>query len=222
MNIYYSKILVLLPLLCLSVTLAQNTNLQTIFSLDIYSSQKPCAQGCFTYGFVNDACWGDLVGSAIGCAVKGQCYGGSAAALNSCYCRTDLQPVAESYLTSCVKSACTVGDSSIDISSAGSIYNYYCSGILAASVPASTTQGGAQATTTMYVTTTVYLYHSRGNLAVGLGYSVVWKIWELFFLSVYIFAVLTYSLEMALVLKCRANNILLQTLITSTHNFVAW
>jgi hypothetical protein len=187
-----SKTLVLVLLFYLTITLAQNTNLQTIFSLDIYSSQKPCARSCFTYGYT-DACWGDYVGSAIGCAANGNCIGVSAAASNSCYCRADLQSAAESYLTSCVKTACTVGDSSIDISSAGSIYNYYCSAENAANVPATTTQDGAQTTTTMYVYVTVY--RSSGVSAGGLAYSMVGKIWGLFFFLVYISDALTIFLE---------------------------
>jgi len=187
-------------LFCLDLTRAQNTQLQTIFSLDIYSSQKPCAQGCFIRG---GYCFQDIVGDAIGCVDDNVCgLGSSGLAVNECYCRTDLQAVAESFLTACVKSACTVGDSSIDISSAGSIYNSYCSAALATSVPAATTQEGTsgQPVTTMYVTTTVYLYRSCGISAAGLGYSMAWKIWELFFFLVYISAqrFLTYSLEIAL------------------------
>jgi hypothetical protein len=147
-------------LFCLAFTRAQNTQLQTIFSLAIYSSQKPCAQGCFIRG---DDCFQDIVGDAIGCVNDNVCgLGSSALAPIECYCRTDLQAVAESFLASCVKNACTVGDSSIDISSAGSIYSSYCSAALAASVPATTTQDGTsgQPITTMYVTTTVYLFVS--------------------------------------------------------------
>ena len=97
--------------------------------------------------------------------------------------RIDLQPVAESYLTSCVKSKCTIGDSSIDISSAGSIYNYYCSSkgyiyVAAATTttqeiaPASTTPQVPQATTTVYVT----IYRSSGTLTGGITYSTLMKI----------------------------------------------
>jgi hypothetical protein len=149
--------ILVLPLF-LSLTLAQNAAFQTIFSLSIYSSQKPCAQSCFTNGIGNgnvDGCFGDHVGNAIGCANDGLCgQGSSALAPNDCYCRTDLQSVAKSYLTSCVKAGCTVGDSSIDIASAGSIYDYYCSSLgFPVNLPASTTaQSGTQATKTAYVT----------------------------------------------------------------------
>jgi hypothetical protein len=138
-----------------SLILAQNTDLQTIFSLDIFSSQKPCAQSCFTEGpgYVG-GCFDDLVGNAIGCVTDNVCgLGSSALAPNSCFCRSDLQKAAESFLTSCVKSACTVGDSSIDISSAGSIYDYYCTSLgYPVNALATTTQESLQATTTVYVT----------------------------------------------------------------------
>lgn len=142
------KILVSELLFYLSLTLAQNTAPQTLSSLSIFSSQKPCAQSCF---IVNDfGCLIDNIGIAVGCVPDGGCQ--RAAASNNCYCRTDLQSVAESYLTSCVQNSCTVGDSSIDMSSAGSIYNYYCSSQgFPVNVLATTTQEGTQATATMYV-----------------------------------------------------------------------
>jgi hypothetical protein len=150
----------------LSLIRAQPTDVQTIFSLDIFSSQKPCAQDCFTEGpgFVG-GCFEDLVGNAIGCVPPGgECgLGSSALAPNSCYCRTDLQRAAESFLTACVKSACTVGDSSIDISSAGSIYEYYCTSLgYPLNVPATTTQENQQATTTVYVTVSCFSANSNG------------------------------------------------------------
>lgn len=110
-----------------SLILAQNTDLQTIFSLNIFSSQKPCAQNCFTGGpgYVG-GCFEDLVGNAIRCVSDNHSgLGSSALAPNFCFCRSDLQKAADSSLTACVKSGCTIGHSSIDISSAGSIYDYY-------------------------------------------------------------------------------------------------
>jgi len=139
-------------LFCLSLIRAQDTLPQTIFSLDNFSSQKPCAQACFTTGVLG-YCFEDMVGDALGCVTDNACgLGSRGLAPNNCYCRTDLQSVAELFLTSCVKSGCTVGDSSIDISSAGSIYIDYCSSQgFPVSVFASTTQN-PQATTTVYVT----------------------------------------------------------------------
>jgi hypothetical protein len=134
----FPKTLVSVLLFCLAPAIAQSTTTQTINSLNVFSSQKPCAQACFlSNGY-------DVLASVIQCN-----YAYSTNAPNYCYCRTDLQPVAESYLTSCVKSQCTVGDSSIDISSAGSIYRSYCSSNgYPINVPATTTHHDAQATTT--------------------------------------------------------------------------
>ena len=131
--------LVVVLLVSFSHTQALDTATQSINSLDIFTQQKPCAQQCFF------TC-GDAVGNIIGC-VGWVC---GAVAPNYCYCRIDLQPVAESYLTSCVKSKCTIGDSSIDISSAGSIYNYYCSskGYIYVAAATTTTQEIAPASTT--------------------------------------------------------------------------
>lgn len=170
------KILVSIPLFSASLTLAQGTTYETIYSLDSWSSQKPCAQQCFINTSLG--CHIDEVAAAIGCEYN-DCsanYG----APNDCYCRADLQSVAQSYLTSCVSAQCTVGDSSIDISSAGSIYNYYCSsnGFPAAAVVATTTLPATQATPTVYVT----VYRSIGISARSiLGHSTAWNIWELCF-----------------------------------------
>ena len=174
------KILVSIPLFFISLTLAQGTVFETIYSLDSWSSQKPCAQQCFIN--TGEGCHVDDVAAAIGCEYN-PCsanYG----APNDCYCRSDLQSVALSYITSCVSAWCTVGDSSIDISSAGSIYKYYCSsnGFPTAVVAATTTQ--AQVTATVYVT----VYRSSGLSAPSrLAHSTAWNIWELcFFFWVYL------------------------------------
>jgi hypothetical protein len=138
----------------LASALAQGNLPQTVFSLPVFSSQKPCAQSCFRSADWVFGCFVDMVGGALGCAGGGVCGTGTIGlATNNCYCRTDLQSVAESFLTSCVASSCTIGDSSMDISSAGSIYDYYCSSEgFPVNMPAATTQGSPQATTTVYVT----------------------------------------------------------------------
>ncbi|PMD14961.1 hypothetical protein NA56DRAFT_710414 [Hyaloscypha hepaticicola] len=103
-------------LFCLSFTRARDTLPQTIFSLPVFSSQKPCAQACFTSGPIA-GCFQDMVGDALGCVND--------------------------------NAGCTVGDSSIDISSAGSIYIDYCSSQgFPINVPAFTTDN-PQATTTV-------------------------------------------------------------------------
>ena len=174
-------ILVLL-LVSYSHTQALDTATMSINKLDIYSQQKPCAQHCFW-----NAC-GDALGAPLGC-LDWSCGGVSP---NYCYCRPDGQSAAESYLTSCFKSACTAGDSSIDISSAGSIYNYYCSskGYIVAAAAPTTTQEVAPATTTTsqvpQATTTVYvtIYRSEGTSNGVMNDSTLMEIWRLTFLLV--------------------------------------
>lgn len=175
-------------LFLVSLTFSQDTDFQTIYSLTIFSSQKPCAQSCFVYGSAAP-CLDDYLGNAIGCVSGQECQGARDGAPNSCYCRADLQSVAESYLTSCVSNACAVGNSSIDISSAVSIYEYYCSskGFPAAVVATTTTPAGVQATTTVYVT----VYRSSGLSTRQLAfYAMIWNIWGLCFFLVYISKIL--------------------------------
>lgn len=125
----------------ISISLAQSdqTQSQSINQQSVFSSQKPCAQSCFEYN--NLGCSTDALGGALGC--QAPFCSNQFAATNNCYCRTDLQSVATSYLSSCVNKGCTVGDSSIDISSAISIYGSYCSAngfVVDANAPAATTQ----------------------------------------------------------------------------------
>ncbi|OAP63487.1 hypothetical protein AYL99_02714 [Fonsecaea erecta] len=104
-----------------------NPKPQTIYMLTAFQEQQLCVQSCFTYGY---GCTTDLVGMAIGCSAD-SCDFTSAAfgALDSCYCRGDLQLAAESYLTSCIQESCTVGDTSINIGAAVSIYGGYCTSL---------------------------------------------------------------------------------------------
>lgn len=115
---------------------------QDIYTLSAFPLQKPCAQSCFV---VTGFCPNDVLGGEIGCNLHTNCDGSNWQATNDCYCRTDLQQPAQSYLTSCVEEWCTVGDSKIDASSAGSIYAQYCAekGYSPAAEPAT-----VQATTT--------------------------------------------------------------------------
>jgi hypothetical protein len=205
----------------LSLTRAQETLPQTIFSLDIFSSQKPCAQACFTTGPIG-GCFADVVGDALGCVNDDSCgLGSRGLAPNDCYCRTDLQSVAESFLTSCVKSACTVGDSFIDISSAGSIYDYYCSSQgFPINGAATTTEESSQATTTVYVT----VYRSSATSSDGIAHSIAAKFWGLLsFILVYISDVsYLYSLKIRLFIRVvRANTFPPQSLILSTRYLIA-
>lgn len=54
---------IILPFLTL--TLAQDTTPQTIYSLSAFTMQKPCAQDCFTFSQLG--CISDVLAGAIGC-----------------------------------------------------------------------------------------------------------------------------------------------------------
>ncbi|OAL32976.1 hypothetical protein AYO22_00061 [Fonsecaea multimorphosa] len=128
--------------LCLCALLSQpgaaqtsNPKPQSIFTLTAFQEQQICVQSCFTYGY---GCTTDLVGSAIGCSIDSCAFGTSTGfgALDSCYCRGDLQFAAESYLTSCIQESCTVGDTSLNIAAAVSIYGGYCTSLGYTALPA--------------------------------------------------------------------------------------
>jgi len=120
-------VLVLVPFSLAQSTGTADTAPQSITAQPLFSSQKPCAQQCFFPNYL--ACPVDAVASAIGCQY-GNCpqvfkTAGYEAA-NDCYCRLDLQSAASRYLSSCVMQKCTVGDSSVDMSSAIGLYDTYC------------------------------------------------------------------------------------------------
>lgn len=166
----------------LTLTLAQDTTPQTIYSLSAFTMQKPCAQDCFTFSQLG--CISDVLAGAIGC--QNNYCSANFGAPDNCYCRTDLQSAAESFLTSCVSKSCTVGDSSIDVSSAGSIYENYCSskGFPVAAAATTTPAASVQAATTVYVT----VYRSSGLSTSQSAYSaMVWNIWRLYFCLLYIY-----------------------------------
>jgi hypothetical protein len=125
--------------------IAINTSPQTLASLDAYGQMLPCATSCF-YQW-EGACSNDLVGSVLQCGVNCISW-----APNDCYCRTDYQSLATSYLYTCVSKSCTLGDNSGDITSATDLYNSYCTSLsfFAPTQPPITAQP-----TTVYVTITV-------------------------------------------------------------------
>ncbi|KAH8650501.1 hypothetical protein BGZ60DRAFT_534162 [Tricladium varicosporioides] len=116
------------------------TLLGTVFSQSVsitdqsaFSSQRSCARGC-----VGSSVSGPLfLASKLSCA---QPYD------NSCFCRSDLQQKAQSYLQSCVNSACT---NSLDASSAVAVYDAYCTS--AGFVKAAVTTGTQSSFTTSTV-----------------------------------------------------------------------
>jgi hypothetical protein len=126
-----------LLLACFLFTLLGTASSQSVSITDesAFSSQRGCAQGCM--GSSNS---GPLfLASELSCA---QPYD------NSCFCRSDLQQKAESYLKSCVNSACT---NTLDASSAVSIYDAYCTS--AGFVKAAVTTG--MPTSSLYTPATV-------------------------------------------------------------------
>jgi hypothetical protein len=145
-NVFRGHVLSLLTALLLSSPVAAvNTSPQTLASWDAYTQMEPCATSCFYH--YEGACSDDLVGSVLQCGVNCISW-----APNDCYCRTDYQSIATSYLYTCVSKGCTLGDNSGDITSATDLYNSYCTSLsfFAPTQPPITAQP-----TTVYVTTTV-------------------------------------------------------------------
>jgi hypothetical protein len=129
-------------------TVAQATT-QSIASDTAWQAMDPCARACFQTWVAG--CWAPALDGILGCDSNYCLY-----ASNDCYCRADHQPVAVSYLSSCVSKSCTVGDAQIDVNSAVTVYDGYCSsnGYLP-TAPATTsaqTTPGPTVTTTVYVT----------------------------------------------------------------------
>ncbi|KAH7112693.1 hypothetical protein EDB81DRAFT_953612 [Dactylonectria macrodidyma] len=104
----------------LPFVLAAPDDPQSISSEKVYTSLRRCAKDCF---------WGwnggpvDHIGNVNGCDYEQ----GEFAAMNKCYCRTDLQSLGQRYLTTCVSSGCdTIGGYTNDLSTAASLYENYC------------------------------------------------------------------------------------------------
>ena len=138
-----SKCALLAPLL-LSLTRAQ-TVYESIFTIDAFAVQPTCVQNCFVTGYDNINCYTDVLGSLLGCP-NTPCAT-AFAAVDSCYCRGDLQAVAQELLGACIDQVCSVGDNSVNLATAVSIYSSYCGERGFTAVPASTTIAkGSQAT----------------------------------------------------------------------------
>jgi len=147
MKIYRRLILLIFA----SFVASQNAQ-YTIESVPAYSLQRSCVQYCIGTGD------GGLPGN-LGCPNPNQ-------PLNACACRTDLQPSASSFLTSCVNQWCSSDPS--DLSSAISIYDSYCAsnGFAIVTAPASTT--GATSFMTIPATTpTATATSSSTSLTIG-------------------------------------------------------
>jgi hypothetical protein len=116
---------------------SQSTATVSIYSNVAFTSQRLCALECILCGY---GTYGqhDCLAAALDCNSPLQ---------NSCYCRTDLQPAAVSYVASCVSSACM---NTLDVNSAVGIYTQYCATadqtstfVFSSATHAATTSGGA-------------------------------------------------------------------------------
>jgi hypothetical protein len=147
---------ILIPLLLWLASLpfsltAASTAYESIYTIPDFALQQTCAQQCFTQGYDNIACYTDVLGSLLGCP-NTPCSA-TFAAVDACYCREDLQTAAHDILSSCIDQLCSIGDNSVNLATALSIYSGYCSArgfvALPASNAAETTSlvGGAVATT---------------------------------------------------------------------------
>lgn len=174
MDIFSSKAifhLLILIELFLAPTRAQ-TAYQEIFTLEAFSLQQTCAQYCFTNSL--SGCTTDMVADAIGCSYN-SCKS-PFQAVDDCYCRADLQSAAESFLASCIKEFCTVGDTSYNVAVASSIYAGYCTskGFTAKS-PAQNTAGTTSGGTSGNSLTTTGRTGSTTTAAVTLFEDVVYN-----------------------------------------------
>ncbi|KAI1171533.1 hypothetical protein F4777DRAFT_565114 [Nemania sp. FL0916] len=104
-----------------------SSEIVSITRLPAYASQRPCAKLCWSGGIFTAA---GVLANAIGCD--------SGPPENECVCRLDLQDDADGYLSSCVSNECDAN--TLDINSAVSIYDTYCTAAgYIQSTPATTT-----------------------------------------------------------------------------------
>ena len=125
----------LASLLLFTSTRAQ-TAYQSIYTVDAFAAQPICVQNCFTAGYPNIECYTDVLGSFLGCP-NAPCAT-AFAAVDSCYCRGDLQAAANELLGLCINELCSVGDNSVNLATAVSIYTDYCRERGFSAAPAST------------------------------------------------------------------------------------
>jgi hypothetical protein len=92
---------------------AQQTTV-TIGSFNGFDQQHSCVQNCLRDWIAGD---GEDVAWALQCDLP---------CANGCFCASTGATVASSFLTSCVNFRCLAGDLPSDVTSAVSIYDYYC------------------------------------------------------------------------------------------------
>ncbi|KAI0972792.1 hypothetical protein F4678DRAFT_429374 [Xylaria arbuscula] len=121
----------------------------TINQAPAYSSQRPCAQNCFGGGIYTVA---GAVAYNIGCDYHNP--------QNECVCRPDLQNNADAYIQSCVDNECS--ENSLDVNSAISIYDAYCTGAgFIRNTPATTTSDSPTSSSSSKSQPQQTLYTSR-------------------------------------------------------------
>jgi hypothetical protein len=126
-----------LLLVCFLFALLETVSSQSVSITDgtAFLSLRSCAQGCI--GSTNSGPL-FLASGQLSCQSPYD---------NSCFCRSDLQQKADSYLRSCINKACT---NTLDASSAVSMYDTYCTS--AGFVEAAATTGTQSSFTTSVVT----------------------------------------------------------------------
>jgi hypothetical protein len=111
--------------------LVQGDATVTITAAPAYSQQRPCARNCFVWVYVAGVNTILPLAGNLGCDLN--------TLENGCFCRSDLESQATSFLSDCVSSTCS-GSTAVDIQTAQSIYLDYCSSngyTLATATPAS-------------------------------------------------------------------------------------
>lgn len=128
----------ILALRLIECVLGQAGTPQTIYEGSAFSALDQCVQGCFTE--TSSGCPWDKLGSNLQCQTTPNPSCKTAFGVpDSCYCRLDKQPAALAILSTCIPIWCHVGDPSVDLSSAYSVYAAYCSAKVPSIVSASTT-----------------------------------------------------------------------------------
>lgn len=147
----------------LSLPLLAVATVPSIGNVPAYTSQRACAQSCFGDN-VNGAAW--VIAEHVDCT-----YDDPRAISNECICRIDIQPSADAWLSQCVNTQCS--QNTVDIISAVSIYNAYCTdagfGSTSSGAQATTTQPGTNyfptATVTVTAVRTVFVTSAARRLA---------------------------------------------------------
>jgi hypothetical protein len=124
-TMYQFMLLMLLACMVLDVAgTGTTTAYESLYTVDAFSQQQTCVQSCFIQGYANIDCYTDVLGSMIGCP-NSPCSA-TFAAVDQCYCRGDLQTAAHDWLSTCINTMCSVGDNSVNLGNAASIYSGYC------------------------------------------------------------------------------------------------